>query len=134
MLFQAKKQLDVSGSDQIKESEADYKVNHATSEMTLDEEDESKGSDVSDGLVAQPLHECTEVEYDHEAATKETEMKVDDNLNQSSSTQDIDRGTNSMDDAYTFKHFDIAENPQDHHYLGDAEAVIDYLFNFMLFF
>ncbi|XP_042448509.1 probable ubiquitin-conjugating enzyme E2 23 isoform X2 [Zingiber officinale] len=122
LLFQAKKQLDVSGSDQIKESEVDYKANNATSEMTLDEEDESKGFDVSDGLVAQTLHLCTEGEYDHEAATKETEMKVDDNFNQSSSTQNIIRGTNSMDDAYTFKHFDVAENPQDHHYLGDAEC------------
>lgn len=126
--------MDVSGSDQIKESEVDYKANNATSEMTLDEEDESKGFDVSDGLVAQTLHLCTEGEYDHEAATKETEMKVEDNFNQSSSTQKIIRGTNSMDDAYTFKHFDVAENPQDHHYLGDAEVVIDYLFNFMLIF
>lgn len=134
MLFQAKKQLDVSGSDQIKESEAVYKANHATSEMTLNEEDGSKGYDIADGLVAQTLHQCTEVEYDHEAATKETEMKVDDNLDQSSSAQNVDRVTNCMDDVYIFKHFDIAENPQDHHYLGDAEAVIDYLFNLMLIF
>ncbi|WOK94673.1 putative ubiquitin-conjugating enzyme E2 23 [Canna indica] len=120
LFSRAKKQLDSSSSDQTRANESDHEADLAGSESTLDEEDQNKGFGVSDGLFAESIRQTSEIE-NHET-TEEAEVKIDNNIDKPRGLQDGSKKASSMDDLSSFKHFDITENPLDHHFIGDAET------------
>ncbi|KAJ8490557.1 hypothetical protein OPV22_012278 [Ensete ventricosum] len=122
LFSQAKKQLESSGLDKKKGNDANHKADLDCSGSKLDGEDENEGFDVSDGLIAERIHEIIETET-HVEATEKAEVKIEVNLEKPASMglNDGSEGSCSMDDPCKFKHFDTAENPLDHHFLGDAE-------------
>ncbi|THU71247.1 hypothetical protein C4D60_Mb08t33550 [Musa balbisiana] len=122
LFSRAKKQLESSGLDKQKANDANHKADLDFSGSKLDGEDENKGFDVSDGLIAERMHENIETE-NHLEATKKAEVKIEDNLEKPASMglHDGSEGSHSMDDPCKFKHFDTAENPLDHHFLAVAE-------------
>lgn len=129
LFTRAKKQLDSSDSAQSGTSEADHKAELDTFETTLDEDDESKGFYVPDGLEQDSVHQLAEVE-NPEAKTEVAKVKMEDKLDKSKSfgLNNHSKASSTMDDPCNFKHFDVAENPLDHHFLVDAETVIYHCF------
>lgn len=129
LFFRAKRQLNALGSGQIGGNDAECEMDLAASESTVDVEDENKVSDVSDYNITQSTHQNSELMNNQEAATEDVEINIHYPLVQPASIgSDIDSRTSyDLDDPYNFKHFDVAENPSDHHYFGDAEMVIDFI-------
>ncbi|CAL9130869.1 unnamed protein product [Musa textilis] len=123
LFSRSKKQLESSDLDKKKANDANQKADLDFSGSKLDGEDENKGFDVSDGLIAERIHENIETE-NHMEATEKAEVKIEDNLEKPASMGLHDGGSEgsySMDDPCKFKHFDTAENPLDHHFLADVE-------------
>ncbi|CAL9158497.1 probable ubiquitin-conjugating enzyme E2 23 [Musa acuminata AAA Group] len=122
LFSRAKKQLESSGLDKQKANDANHKADLDFSGSKLDGEDENKGFDVSDGLIAERIHENIETD-NHMEATEKAEVKIEDNLEKPASMglHDGSEGSHIMDDPCKFKHFDTAENPLDHHFLAVAE-------------
>ncbi|KAG6523458.1 probable ubiquitin-conjugating enzyme E2 23 isoform X1 [Zingiber officinale] len=123
LFFRAKKQLNALGSDQIGGNNAECEMDLAASESIVDVEDENKVSDVSDYNITQSTHQNSELMNNQEATTENVEINIHyPSVQPASIGPDIGSRTSyDMDDPYNFKHFDVAENPSDHHYLGDAE-------------
>lgn len=129
LFFRAKKQMNALGLGQIGGNDAECEMDIAASESTVDVEDENKVSDVSDYDITQSTHQNSELVNNKEAATEDVKKNIHYPLVQPASIGlDIDSRTSyNMDAPYNFKHFDVAENSSDHHYLGDAKMVIDFL-------
>lgn len=133
MFSRTRKQSDSSGSDQIIANEDGHKADIDLSGSTLDEAYENRGFDVSDGLIEESMDETVEVE-NQVAATEEAELKIEDSIVKPTlmGLYDGNQRDYSMDDLCNFSHFDVTENPLDHHFHGDAEMVIDkFLFHFL---
>nr|XP_009418628.1 PREDICTED: probable ubiquitin-conjugating enzyme E2 23 [Musa acuminata subsp. malaccensis] len=122
LFSRTRKQSDSSGSDQIIANEDGHKADIDLSGSTLDEAYENRGFDVSDGLIEESMDETVEVE-NQVAATEEAELKIEDSIVKPTlmGLYDGNQRDYSMDDLCNFSHFDVTENPLDHHFHGDAE-------------
>lgn len=106
LFSRGRKQSDLSGSDHVIENETESDEILEVSERATNDVasyEESEDLDISGG---QNVHEAAEV-HSPTATTEDAEVKMEDVLDSSTS-----------DDPHSFKHFDVAENPFDHHFLG----------------
>ncbi|XP_010922564.1 probable ubiquitin-conjugating enzyme E2 23 [Elaeis guineensis] len=99
-----RKQSDPSDLDHMIENESESGEILKVSEKATNDEASYEESEALD--VVQNVHKAAEVHSDT-ATAEDAEEKM----------EDVPDGSTS-DDPHSFKHFDIAENPSDHHFLG----------------
>lgn len=110
LFSRGRKQSDPSGLDHMIENESESDEILKVSEKATNDEASYGESEALD--VVQNVHGAAEV-HTHIATAEDAEETMEDVPDSSTS-----------DNPHSFKHFDIAENPLDHHFLGGNGQVV----------
>uniref|UniRef100_A0A1D1Y5Q9 E2 ubiquitin-conjugating enzyme n=3 Tax=Anthurium amnicola TaxID=1678845 RepID=A0A1D1Y5Q9_9ARAE len=122
LFSRGRKETDSSCADEdgIKESESQH-VRESPMRDTATNELSYQESDVSEDRGAHITHDTREI-CNLEDVAAETEAKMGDNLGDHEVEMDVD-GKSQLEfdehDLCSFKHFDIAKDPLDHHFVGE---------------
>ncbi|XP_072988038.1 probable ubiquitin-conjugating enzyme E2 23 isoform X2 [Typha latifolia] len=117
LFARGRKQMDISGSDGMNENEANPQEVLEVSEKAADEGTRNKESEASVGSVY--VNDAKEA-CGNMAGAEENDVKKDVDSSASMEEYAGSTGADSRDGPHSFKHFDIVQNPLDHHFLGDS--------------